>query len=225
MLVPELSRARPVEDNGYGHGNTGLWLPPPPHNPPPPYINLVPDYYTQSINKSPVASAGSLFVFELSKDDPGYESGGRVDFSFRLFAPSGKPPLPDDMFAARLDILHGAEIPDNWYQLVRPFAYGVRNVTLQRGGATILNNVINPTTGERTYIRYHLVRSGRVTIQVFTLDGTLIKTLRRENRAAGEWVDSWNGTNNGGRPVARGMYFIRVVGPDIDEIRKVMVVK
>jgi hypothetical protein len=36
---------------------------------------------------------------------------------------------------------------------------------------------------------------------------------------------TWDGTNAGGNPVARGMYFVRVVGPDIDEIRKVMVIK
>jgi len=89
-----------------------------------------------------------------------------------------------------------------------------------------MNNVINSDKKEQTYLRYHLVRPGRVTIQVYTLDGSLVKSIRRnEQRAAGEWVDTWDGTNNGGRSVARGMYFIRVVGPDIDEIRKVMVVK
>jgi hypothetical protein len=225
--ISDIYRARPVI-NGYGHGNTGLWLPPgsssrpSPFEKTPEYINLVPNYYTPALtnHKSPVFSAARLFVFDFKKDDPGFDSGNRLEFFLRFES----SPL-QDLFAARLDILPGAEIPGNWYQLVRPFGYGVRNVTLQRGGATILNNVINPNNGERTYIRYHLVRSGRVTIQVFTLDGTLIKTLRRENRAAGEWIDSWNGTNNGGRPVARGMYFIRVVGPDIDEIRKVMVVK
>jgi flagellar hook assembly protein FlgD len=61
---------------------------------------------------------------------------------------------------------------------------------------------------------------------VFTLDGTLVKSIRRnEHRDVGEWTDVWDGTNNGGRPVVRGMYFVRVVAPDIDEIRKIMVVR
>jgi flagellar hook assembly protein FlgD len=86
--------------------------------------------------------------------------------------------------------------------------------------------VINSDNRENVYIRYNLTRPGRVTIQVFTLDGTLVKSIRRnEQRAIGIYTDSWNGTNNGNRPVARGMYFIRVVGPDLDEIRKVMVVR
>ncbi|MDR2257508.1 MAG: T9SS type A sorting domain-containing protein, partial [Treponema sp.] len=220
--IPEKYYARPVDSGGYGHGNAGFALPlvpgllPPPKDTAPDFINLAPDYYKFTDTRH-VSGAGSLFVFNLDAAVPGYESGGLLEFLLRL--------SPTGMFAARLDIPLGAEIPANWYQRVRPFSYGIRNVTLQRGGATILNNVINPNNGERTYIRYHLVKSGRVTIQVFTLDGTLVKTLRRENRSAGEWVDSWNGTNNGGRSVARGMYFIRVVGPDIDEIRKVMVVK
>jgi flagellar hook assembly protein FlgD len=57
------------------------------------------------------------------------------------------------------------------------------------------------------------------------LDGNLVQVLYRGSRPAGEYVDSWDGKNRGGRVVARGMYFIRIVGPDIDEIRKVMVVK
>jgi flagellar hook assembly protein FlgD len=49
--------------------------------------------------------------------------------------------------------------------------------------------------------------------------------LERGRKGAGTYSYYWDGTNLGGRPVARGMYFVRVVGPDIDEIRKVMVVK
>jgi fibronectin-binding autotransporter adhesin len=35
----------------------------------------------------------------------------------------------------------------------------------------------------------------------------------------------WDGRNSGGRIVAKGIYFIRIVAPDIDETRKVLVVK
>jgi len=89
-----------------------------------------------------------------------------------------------------------------------------------------MNNVINSDKRETAIIRYELTRSGRVTVQIYTLDGNLVKSIRRnEQLGAGEWTDTWDGTNNGGRAVARGMYFVRVVGPDIDEIRKIMVVK
>jgi flagellar hook assembly protein FlgD len=118
------------------------------------------------------------------------------------------------------------QIPDEWYTLVRPFSFGIHDITRQRGGVTILNNVINSEKRERVFIDYTLRSAGRVTIQVFTLDGNLVYAIKRNvMEGAGSYRVSWDGANQGGRPVARGMYFIRVVAPDIDEIRKVMVIK
>ena len=144
------------------------------------------------------------------------DNGDKIEFVFRL--DNG------DMFVARLD---AKGIPSDWYRRVRPFSFDILNIkTHQRGNVTVMNNVINSEKRELAYLFYSLPRAGRVTIQVYTLDGSLVKSIRRnEYRDKSEYTDTWDGTNNGGRPVARGMYFIRVVGPDIDEIRKVMVVK
>jgi hypothetical protein len=214
-------------DNGTGHGNAGLWLPltQPPSLPPliwPLYANLVPRYYgSPDIVFEPGTRIGSsgLFTNEFKAGKDGFVSGAKLDFFFHLDT------SPEDVFAGRLDISPGAPIPANWYRLVRPFSFDIHDITRQRSGVTITNNVINPSRGEKTYVHYQLSKSGRVTIQVFTLDGSMVKSLRRENRPAGEYTEAWDGTNNGGHAVARGMYFIRVVGPDIDEIRKVMVVR
>jgi hypothetical protein len=217
LTVPLWQRYPPV-NNTNGKGSGGLWLPDySPKNYPVKFINLVPSYYA-SPSAGWAGASGSLYNFIISKDAPGYESVSRFDFVLRV---SG---TPQDLFAVRLDALPG-EVPSDWYRRVRPWSYDVHNVRLQRGGVTILNNVINPTKGEKVSIRYHLVNGGRVTVQVFTLDGNMIKVLFRGSRPQGEWIDVWDGKNNGQRPVARGMYFVRVVGPDIDEIRKVMVVK
>jgi hypothetical protein len=208
----------PPENNTNGKGSGGLWLPGDFTRPyPAGFVNLVPDYYA-SPSAGKTGSSGLLYNFFIDKDLPGYESVSRFDFVLRL---SG---APQDLFAVRLDAMPG-EVPSNWYRKIRPWSYDVHNVRLQRGGVTILNNVINPTKGEKVFIRYHLVNGGRVTVQVFTLDGNMIKVLFRGSRPQGEWIDVWDGKNNGQRPVARGMYFVRVVGPDIDEIRKIMVVK
>jgi len=90
---------------------------------------------------------------------------------------------------------------------------------------TIMNNVIDPTKGERTRLNYVLADSGPVTVTVFTLAGDIVKVLQRGKQVPGDYTVNWDGRNLGGAAVARGMYFIRVVGPGIDEIRKVMVVK
>ena len=60
---------------------------------------------------------------------------------------------------------------------------------------------------------------------VMTLDGNIITYLNHGKTEAGEHYYSWNGKNNNGSLVARGMYFIRIVGSGFDETRKVMVVK
>jgi len=196
----------------------GLWLPNVITNPLYNYVNYVPMSY--GINgKSADSSSSKLYNYVITADSLTVNSGDKFEFILRLSDTS-------DMFIARLDIPRGAAIPTNWYTLIRPFVFEIQNIRRQRGGVSVLNNVINSNNREIAYIRYHLPRPGRVTVQIYTLDGTLIKSLRRnEQRDAGEWTDSWDGTNNGGRAVARGMYFVRVVGPDIDEIRKIMVVK
>jgi len=193
----------------------GLWLPDALANPMYNYVKLSDNIKVNAAD----SSSSKLFTFSISSNDLAIENNATFEFIFRLSSPS-------DLFIARLDIPRGAVIPSDWYNYIRPFIFDIRNIRRQRGGVTILNNVINSNNREVTYIRYHLVRSGRVTVQIYTLDGTLVKSLRRnEQREAGEWTDAWDGTNNGGRAVARGMYFVRVVGPDIDEIRKIMVVK
>jgi hypothetical protein len=226
--VPERLRASRL------NGNPGLWLPypPPPYLGPPGFVNLAPDFlnsgkpqtshplYTESTFSNRFTTSGApLFTYKFLKDDPGYESSAMLDFFFHLGG------TPDDLFVARLDINPGASIPPNWYQLVRPFSFEIHDITRQRSGVTILNNVINPNNGESTYVHYQLVKGGQVTIQVFTMDGTMVDILYRGRRDAGEYRAVWGGKNRGGRAVARGMYFVRVVGPDIDEIRKIMVVK
>jgi hypothetical protein len=167
-----------------------------------------------AVNNSP------LFNYTFSLSDLNLGSGGSANFEFVFSIKDSS-----DLFIARLEAPRGV-IPNNWYTLVRPFSFGVQNMRMQRGGVTVLNNVINSDARETAFVRYNLVRPGRVPIQVYTLDGTLVKSIRRnEYREAGEWTDAWDGTNNSGRAVARGMYFVRVVAPDIDEIRKIMVVR
>ena len=115
---------------------------------------------------------------------------------------------------ARLAIASGASVPSNWYRLVRPFSFYLHKVTQQKGGVTILNNVIDPTKGESVRLDYQLTSSGSVTATVFTLDGDVVaRIVNASSQAAGDYVASWNGKNLSGKSVARGMYFIRIVAP------------
>ncbi|MBN1520468.1 MAG: hypothetical protein JW923_10315 [Spirochaetales bacterium] len=172
--------------------------------------------YTQACTDD----GGGLWGNSFDADHPEIHDRATLDFWFRL---SG---TPTDLYAGRLDMQAGAAaLPAEWYRLVRPFSFDIRDLKTQRGGVTILNNVIDPTTGERTRLNYVLDEEGPVTIAVFTLDGDVVTVLQRGRQAPGDYTVSWDGRNDGGRPVARGVYFIRVVAPGMDEIRKVMVVR
>jgi hypothetical protein len=101
----------------------------------------------------------------------------------------------------------------------------LEDVVPQKGNVAITNNVINPTAGEQTRLLYQLESDGNVTIQVFNLAGDIVAVLHSGRQPAGEYDVFWDGRNSGGRIVAKGIYFIRIVAPDIDETRKVLVVK
>ena len=126
-----------------------------------------------------------------------------------------------DLYCARLT----RPAASDWYRSVRPWAFGIVRPGGQKGGVTIFNNVINPVRGEQTRIHYVLSQAGYVTIQIFSLNGDLVRVLYSGQLAAGEHSTAWDGRNASGAIVARGLYFIRISGPGVFEMRKVLVVK
>jgi hypothetical protein len=206
------SKRIPPEDrsNLEQHGIEGLWLPGPAAP------GLAPHPHGGAGSGLGDPSPGNrLYNFTVPND--ALVSGGDLEFYFHLVGSS------PELYVARLDSANSNSVP--WYRRIKPFSFRLREVVSQRSSVTVLNNVINPDRGDSVILHYVLTRSGRVTIQVSTLDGNLVRVLERSSKGAGEYSAAWDGRNNGGRAVARGMYFIRIVGPDIDEIRKVMVVK
>ena len=146
--------------------------------------------------------------FLIPASDPDMATGKDIGFMFRL----------GGLYLAREAVANDPRSFDLW-------RFKVQDIIQQRGGVTVVNNVIDSNKRERTAIQVDLTEGGQVTILVFTLDGDIVKALHRGRLGAGTYTFTWDGTNSAGRPVARGMYFVRVVGSGIDEIRKVMVIK
>ncbi|MGP1437910.1 MAG: FlgD immunoglobulin-like domain containing protein [Treponema sp.] len=94
---------------------------------------------------------------------------------------------------------------------------------LQRAGVTVLNNVINVSRDQQVGIEITTKGAGTLTVQIMTLDGSIVKTFVNDYKPVGNYSYYWNGRNEAGRAVARGMYFIRVSSKGVDEIRKVLV--
>ncbi|MFA6856607.1 MAG: FlgD immunoglobulin-like domain containing protein, partial [Treponema sp.] len=105
------------------------------------------------------------------------------------------------------------------------WSFRLKSLVSQRGGVTILNNVINASTGETTVVKVTMPSDGSLSVVVMTLDGDIVQYLQHGTTTSGDHYYKWNGTTKSGKRVARGMYFIRVFGTGIDETRKVMVVK
>jgi hypothetical protein len=182
--------------------------------------------------KGAISSIGAgvgtnLYNFQIPGND--LTSLSMLGFYFTIQPnPPGQP-----LYVVRLNLPAGAAAgvmpPDSpawhWYRNLMPFSFQVHNIVVQKGGVTILNNVIDPTKGETTRLAYQLPNSGTVTVTVFTLDGDVVARLVNGQQAAGSYSVDWNGRNLAGNAVARGLYFVRIVASGVDEIRKVLVVR
>ncbi len=60
-----------------------------------------------------------------------------------------------------------------------------------------------------TSISYSLPRREHVRIQVYDVNGRLVRSLVDEERGAQAHVATWDGRDSGGREVSSGVYFIR----------------
>jgi len=194
--------------------SNGLWLPPFNESN---YSGLVPYPDTGADNSAsgPVSPGGQLENWVIPSSNSNIYNHANLQFFFQDSTVS--PPL----YYGRMT---DANSP-TWYLNVRPWTIEILHVISQRANVTILNNVINPDKGQKASLYYTLPSANLVTITVFDLSGNVVAILYRGQLAAGDHSTTWNGTNQQGRAVARGIYFMRVVASGIDEYRKVLVVR
>ena len=177
--------------------------------------------------------------FEIPKEiSEAWGANQQISFMYGLLNKDGSPfriyPSPyHNAATGKYDLSQSVALPLYAFRLKDPsditsidlWSFKTRSITEQRGGVTILNNVINATNGEKTVVKVNMPTAGKLNVMVMTLDGNIITYLNHGETQAGEHYYSWDGKNNKKGIVARGMYFIRVVGNGLDETRKVMVVK
>ncbi len=174
-----------------------------------PGFNLSGNQEARNLSPTVITDSARLFRnFLIPESDSEIVPGSKVELVMQY----------EGLFCARLT-------DQNDITSLAPWSFVVAETRHQRGGVTILNNVIDSNKREKTIVQVEVPKAGNVVIQVFTLDGNIVKVLERGRKGGGTYSYYWDGTNGAGNPVARGIYFIRVVGPDMDEIRKVLVVK
>ncbi len=93
----------------------------------------------------------------------------------------------------------------------------------------LLANYPNPFNPE-TWIPYQLVEPAEVTLRIYGIDGTLVRTLSLGHQATGIYQSRnraayWGGKNNLGEPVASGVYFYTLTAGDFTATRKMLIRK
>ena len=89
---------------------------------------------------------------------------------------------------------------------------GVEDVIAVRGPAASISSIYPNPFNPQTTIDFSLVRSGPVRVEIYAVDGRLVRTLLSDDRQAGDHQVRWDGTGNTGTRVPSGAYFCRVLG-------------
>jgi hypothetical protein len=74
-------------------------------------------------------------------------------------------------------------------------------------------------------IRYSLAAEGRVSLRVHDLTGRMVRTLADNVMRPGRYSLSWNGSDDRGRELARGVYFCRFTAGDYNATEKLVLQK
>ena len=74
-------------------------------------------------------------------------------------------------------------------------------------------------------VRYELPCDTYVEVCVYAMTGRRVRVLERGRRTAGSHSTTWDGLDEHGRPVASGVYFIRISTPEADVLRTGVIVR
>ena len=93
----------------------------------------------------------------------------------------------------------------------------------------LLPNFPNPFNPE-TWIPYHLSKDADVTLHIYAVNGTLVRTLTLGHQAAGVYQNRsraayWDGKNEFGESVASGVYFYTLTAGEFTATRKMLIRK
>ena len=74
-------------------------------------------------------------------------------------------------------------------------------------------------------LRYLIGTAGPVRLEIFDIAGRKLRSLDRAYRNSGEHRETWDRLDVSGRPVARGVYLVRLVARDAQISRKLTILR
>ncbi|KAA3612308.1 MAG: T9SS C-terminal target domain-containing protein [Calditrichaeota bacterium] len=88
----------------------------------------------------------------------------------------------------------------------------------------LMNNYPNPFNPETT-IEYQLPTQGNVTLRVYSMLGTEVRTLVEESQAVGKYSVVWDGRDDTGNALSSGMYMYRLESGSFSAVKKMVLMK
>jgi hypothetical protein len=95
------------------------------------------------------------------------------------------------------------------------------DVSSSRMLTSVHPNPFNP----QTTVEYTLAANDRVRIVIYDARGSMVRNLVDEDMPAGDHRVTWNGVDQADRPVASGIYFVKMVAGPRVETRKIVLLK
>jgi hypothetical protein len=134
--------------------------------------------------------------------------------------------LPNNVYQFAITSVHtnGIESLPAFSQSIEKTSAGTQPEICPISITGLGGNYPNPFNPETT-ISYSLRENTDVIIEVFNLKGQKIRTLVNENKTRGYHTAIWNGTDNNGKAVSSGIYYYRMKTINLDETRKMVLVK
>jgi len=85
-------------------------------------------------------------------------------------------------------------------------------------------NFPNPFSHE-TEIRYSIKSAGYVSLGIYDVKGRLVKQLLNTKSAVGSFSTMWDGTDDSGQPVAKGIYYVKMTTDAYRTSKKIVFMK
>ena len=125
-------------------------------------------------------------------------------------------------------INNGWTVPAGWIPLGTPlYTYEEPGIAIREATArTLLQpNFPNPVRAAGTDIRFQLAGDGPVSLELYDVQGRLIRTLFRGSGRNGEMTLHWDGRDESGASAANGLYFYRLTTTETVQTQKMILAK
>ncbi|GEM_PF-4457663 len=107
-----------------------------------------------------------------------------------------------------------------------PYMYQIKQRPDQGQNFNVFPTILDLRIDQNINILYEVVKKGRVRIDIYDLKGDLVRRYDEGVKEPGKYGPIlWDGKNHAGMTVAVGMYFVTIRAKDVNQVRKVIIIK